>query len=321
MLIERRNLGPHVPWIVFFIAALIGSTGYYLFVSQDYSTWPSGSTGVGFTFGILGGGLIFFEFLLWPRKMVRSWRLGRAQVWMRAHIWLGLLTVPFILFHSGFRFGGFLGTALMVLLFVVVASGVWGLVMQNYLPKVMLEQVPAETIYSQVDHIISVLVDEADQLVNLIAGRDEEDEIDEDIDIEATVRGFLVIGAVRKVDQVQGRVVQTYVPGSTVEGRETLRTFYHTLVRPYLLHGRKGSEKFVSPMQAATQFNELRSQVEASAHPAVDTLENACDQRRQFDFQRRLHFWLHNWLWLHLPLSIALIVLMFVHIWVALKFW
>jgi hypothetical protein len=38
------------------------------------------------------------------------------------------------------------------------------------------------------------------------------------------------------------------------------------------------------------------------------------------DDQARIHFWLHNWLWIHLPLSIALIVLMFVHVFFALKY-
>jgi hypothetical protein len=50
-------------------------------------------------------------------------------------------------------------------------------------------------------------------------------------------------------------------------------------------------------------------------------LEDLCNQRRQLILQSKIHFWLHNWLWVHLPLSVALIVLMFVHIFVALKYW
>ena len=43
--------------------------------------------------GRLGGGIILFEMLLWPRKSLwRGWRLGRTKLWMTAHIWLGLLT-------------------------------------------------------------------------------------------------------------------------------------------------------------------------------------------------------------------------------------
>jgi hypothetical protein len=56
------------------------------------------------------------------------------------------------------------------------------------------------------------------------------------------------------------------------------------------------------------------------AHAAVTSLEGMCEQRRQMDAQARIHFWLHNWLWVHLPLSVALIVLMVIHAFYAIKF-
>jgi hypothetical protein len=34
-----------------------------------------------------------------------------------------------------------------------------------------------------------------------------------------------------------------------------------------------------------------------------------------------MHGWLHSWLCIHVPLSVALVGLMFVHIFVALKYW
>jgi Fe-S-cluster-containing dehydrogenase component len=43
--------------------------------------------------------------LLSARKRVRTWRIGSAQAWMRVHIWLGLIAVPCIWFHSGFALG------------------------------------------------------------------------------------------------------------------------------------------------------------------------------------------------------------------------
>src|SRR5207249_1598623 len=126
----------------------------WYFVESSRSTqWPGGSSLPGFVFGVLGGLIILFEVLLWWRKRVRVWRIGRAQAWMRAHIWLGLLCVPLLIYHSGFRLGGILSTVLMVLLLVVVASGIWGLVLQQILPRRMLDDVPAETIYSQIDYL------------------------------------------------------------------------------------------------------------------------------------------------------------------------
>ena len=98
--------------------------------------------------------LAFFEFLLWPRKRYRRWRVGRTQTWMKAHIWLGLLSLPVLVFHSGFRWGGLLSAILMLLFLIVIVSGVVGLALQNYLPKKMLVDIPAETIHSQIPRII-----------------------------------------------------------------------------------------------------------------------------------------------------------------------
>jgi hypothetical protein len=49
-------------------------------------------------------------------------------------------------------------------------------------------------------------------------------------------------------------------------------------------------------------------------------MEELCERRRQLNVQRRLHFWLHNWLWLHLPLSLALLALLVGHVFWALRY-
>lgn len=320
MLIDRRNLTPHVPWIVAALAAFAGASLWYFLAAASDNDWPGGSSGVGFALGVVGGLIILFEFFLWPRKaLMRTWRLGRAQVWMRAHIWLGLLTVPLLVYHSGFRFGGTLSTVLMVLLFVVVASGVWGLVLQNLLPRRLLEEVPAETIYSQIDRISHLMDEEAERLVLATCGP-ENGELAA-VEREETAVGFLTIGAVRTAGRVQGKVLQTRVPRSPVPGSEPLRVFFTRAVRPYLRGEAAADSPLRAPGRAAVAFQDLRIKLPPAAHDAVDALENLCEQRRQFDRQAWLHFWLHNWLWIHLPLSVALVVLMILHIVVALKYW
>ena len=63
---------------------------------------------------------------------------------MRGHLWLGLLSLPLILFHGAFHFGGTLTRVLLWLLIVTVASGVFGAVLQNYIPRIMTSDVPLE---------------------------------------------------------------------------------------------------------------------------------------------------------------------------------
>jgi hypothetical protein len=321
VLLGGENWRRHRTWFVTFVVASLVATLAYFGSAWRSGRFPGGSSVPGFTFGVLGGLIILFELLLWFRKKRRAWRIGRAQDWLRAHIWLGLLCVPLLVYHSGFQMGGTLSATLMVLLFIVIASGVWGLAVQQWLPERMLERVSAETIYSQIERRAGQLTAEGKRLVRATcgpaAGEDEKEEEDE----EAEDGAYLVVGAVRSVGKVQGKVLETRVPAPPVPGAEPLRAFFDDTVAVFLREGARCGSPLARPDRSAALFADLRGRLPAGAHAAVDTLESFCDQRRQLDLQARLQFWLHNWLWIHFPLSVALVVLMFVHIWVALKYW
>lgn len=323
MLIDRQNWKRHHrSWFAFVALATLGATLWYASASLMKSRWLGGGSLPGFSFGVIGGLICLFEFLIWPRKKLRSWRLGRVQTWMKAHIWLGLLSLPILVLHSGFRLGGSLSTILMILFVVVIASGVWGLVLQNILPKAMLVDVPAETIYSQIDRIIGHYHEEAMRVVQATCGRAVGDaaleaEANEDTD---TSSRHMVVGAVRSAGRISGKVLQTRSPGLTVAGSESLRAFFDTVASPFLQPDGFATSPLRYDDRAAVLFSDLRTKLDPKAHPAVEALQGLCDQRRQLAEQAKLHVWMHSWLLVHLPLSVALIALMFVHIFVALKY-
>jgi hypothetical protein len=318
VLLGGQNWKRHRHWCLFVVAATAAAFLWAAAVMRQTSTWPGGSSIAGFTFGLIGGGIIVFEVLLWFRKQVRAWRIGRAQAWLRAHIWLGLLSLPLLVLHSGFHLGGSLSTVLMVLLVIVVLSGIWGLAMQQWLPKYMLDQVSAETIYSQIDQLSMQLLHEARRLVDVVCGT---------MDV-AGIEGageeageHLVVGAVRTAGRVRGKVLETRTAPEAISGCEPLRGFFATQVAPFLEHGNKSRSILRLPGRASLAFQDLAGHLPKPAHETLATLEDFCNQKRQWEQQRRLHFWLHNWLWLHFSLSLALVVLMFVHAWAAVKFW
>ncbi|MDX1669450.1 MAG: hypothetical protein R3194_08540, partial [Limnobacter sp.] len=84
---------------------------------------------------------------------------------MKGHIWLGLLSVPLILFHSGFRWGGPLEIGLMLVFAGVIGSGLAGLVLQAYVPRLMKVTVPAQAIYEQLPQACRSLQTATDQVV------------------------------------------------------------------------------------------------------------------------------------------------------------
>ena len=110
-------------WMIATILLAVASTLAYIFYAVRSPDGPRGGSAIGLTFGIAGYALMLFAGLLGARKKVPVWRLGRAQTWMRGHLWLGSLSLLLILFHGGFAFRGPLTLVLMVLLFIVIGSG------------------------------------------------------------------------------------------------------------------------------------------------------------------------------------------------------
>src|ERR1700676_2207753 len=106
----------------------------YVAYAVNAPSGPSGGSAPGLAFGVIGFGFMIFAALLGARKRVPTWRIGRAQAWMRGHLWLGLLSLPVILFHGGFHFGGTLTRLLMWLLIIPGGRGIFGGALQHFVP-------------------------------------------------------------------------------------------------------------------------------------------------------------------------------------------
>ncbi|MBU6275801.1 MAG: hypothetical protein KGQ61_04130 [Planctomycetes bacterium] len=322
MIIGGRTWPKDRRWIVAITLVALAAAAWYVAEWRELGRLPGGSSRVGLACGIAGGAIILFELLLWPRKRVRSWRLGSAQSWLRAHVWLGLLAVPLVLLHARLLFiGGLLNQALMVVFFIVIASGIWGLVLQQYLPKALLEQVPAETIYDQIDHVARQQCQDVWRLVDASCALASGDHRHEAAGDDADDGDHAVVTGFRAMTGIQGRVVETLAVHAVIPGTEELRRRFVTEVRPYLLAGRGGGSPLATAPGAARFFADLRAVIPAEAAWLVERIEQACDCRRQFDLQARLHRWLHLWILVHLPLSVVLGVLLAVHIPIAFNYW
>src|SRR2546428_7500698 len=137
-------------WLI--ASAAILAVALAVFVPYAYfsSQGPRGGSAFGFLFGVVGFASMIFAALLGARKRVPTWRVGRAQAWMRGHLWLGLLSLPILLFHGGFHFGGTLTRVLMWLLIIVVGNGGFGAVLQHYLPDIMTSDAPLQNTYDAI---------------------------------------------------------------------------------------------------------------------------------------------------------------------------
>jgi len=292
MIVDRTHRSWALTSAIILAVAVIAYIPYAL-----GSTRVGGGTAIGLAYGIIGFGLMVFVTLLSVRKKFPIWRIGRTQTWMRGHLWLGALSLPLILLHAGFLFGHGLTSALMWLLVVVYASGLYGAWLQHTMPRRILRDVPMETIYDQIGHVREQLLDEADTVVAHASGRLE-------LAVPPAPSGAATLATVMRVD---------------ADVTAPLRQFYLQEMRPFV-QAPSRSHPLANETGAAGRFEKLRPLVPAALHAAVADLESICEEERQLMRQERMHRVLHAWLLVHVPASFALMALAIAHIIGALRY-
>jgi hypothetical protein len=245
------------------------------FEPDGAETLPGGSQ-VGLWYGLIGGFIIIFAWLLSTLRFVPSWWfIGSRAFWLKGHIWLGLLSFVLILCHSGMRFGGFFEQVLYLVFFLVVVTGIFGVILQQFLPRWMTVEVPCEVPYEQIPNVCAALRAKAD--------------------LEMDTKCVAPLPATC----------------------ERIRRWYDEVVRPYL--GWPATNPTLSDAGKTVQiFNEMRTlpgadHASSKVPDLLARLEEYCNERRRLARQETLHRLLHGWLYLHVPLSAAMMVMMLVH--------
>jgi hypothetical protein len=276
----------HKRWMWTTLALALISLGAYGWLNWITPGGLTGGTTGGLAFGILGSALMVYAGLLSALRKVPAWSwLGARQTWMRGHIWLGSLSAVLILCHSGFRWGGWLEWVLWLVLAGVLATGVFGLILQQLLPRMITIRITREGPYEQIPHLCRTLIRQADELVQSSWNVADPD------------------GQMSIVGTQMGPMA-----------RAQLQEFYDQRLRPYLLDPAQRTSPLANPMKARAAFSRLRLLPGLTpVHEHINKLESIYDECHQLAAQDRLHRWLHVWLLVHIPLSVALLVLGVVH--------
>lgn len=236
-----------------------------------------GNSPLGLAYGVIAYAIFIFAVLLNTRKKLPQLRLGRAQTWLRAHIWLTVLTLPLVFMHAAFRFGGAMTSGLMWLYLLVMLSGFYGLALQQFVPRLMKQRLTLETIHDQIPFLTGRLQTAAMSL------RDE----------------LQAIGAVSADDPL----------ADADPSMETLLDALEREVIPFLTARDPEQVAVADDARADDFFRVLRRRVSPGYQGQVDLLAGWCEERRQMLLQARYHRWLHGWLLVHVPASFLLIIL------------
>jgi hypothetical protein len=278
-------------WATLFLAVLSG--GFYGWMYWQTPGGLTGGTFIGLWYGIAGSALMVFAGLLSALRKVPSWWwIGARKAWLRGHIWLGLLSVLLIWCHSGFSIGGPLTLALWVVFLAVIGTGIFGLILQQFVPRLLTNRVPCEAPYEQIPHLCLRMRTQADDVLGSIW--------------EASVQ-----------ESQMSILASQLGMGAKVQ----LQDFYDRQVRPFLQADYDRSATLANPVKAEAAFSKLRALPGlAEVKDRVTELEKLCQERRLLAEQDRLQAWLHGWLYIHIPLSVALLVLSVLHIITALYY-
>jgi hypothetical protein len=119
------------------VALVLCAVAALAYALADVQPRPNGGTWLGYTLGTLGAGLIVWLSLLGVRKrnMTRGgWSL---KAWTSAHVYLGLALIVIATLHTGFQLGWNVHTLSYVLMLLVIASGIFGIVVYSVLPAAL----------------------------------------------------------------------------------------------------------------------------------------------------------------------------------------
>ena len=283
----------HKIWIGNTLLLGVLALGGYFWADWQSAGQLTGGQGLRLWYAVVGSLLMIFAGLLSALRKVPSWWwIGSRQSWLRGHIWLGLLSGVFILCHGGFRWGGWLERLLWIVLSATLLTGIAGLLIQQVLPRMMTIRLSREAPYEQIPHLRRLLRAKADQVLRDVSGTAVSES-------QADLRGTqLGLGA-----------------------RVQLQTFAEKHVLPFLDEGSPWGLELADPLRAESAFSRLRLLPGLKdVSEQISELESLCDERRQLAQQERLHMWLHGWLLVHIPLSVALLVLGVFHAVVSLYY-
>jgi hypothetical protein len=274
--------------------------GVVIYGSHTGSESPNGGTWQGYVLGTWATLLIVWLAFLGYRKRSYRSRLGTTQGWTSAHIYLGLAVLVLATLHCGAQFGWNVHTAAYALMTAVILSGLVGL--HTYL------NYPARLSANRAGRNRGELFGELFELNREGLNLARRCGADVHTAVRSSIERTQIGGGV--IDQLSGRDRSAFEApagspnGSPNGGRQPNpdQAVVIDLVADRITRANRRSE--------VTQLQDLL---------AVLCRRQAVLRRLREDI--RLQGWLNMWLYVHVPLTIATLVALAVHVLVTFIYW
>jgi hypothetical protein len=134
MLLTTRESARWRRWV---FLLFLGLTAAYLV--YRWGRFPHGGSWPGIAFGLLATLLIGLLLGYGVRKRQYRSRRGTMEAWLQSHVYLGLLSLVVVLYHSGFRFEDKVAVTALVVLSLVVLTGLFGAILYTTVPRLLTD--------------------------------------------------------------------------------------------------------------------------------------------------------------------------------------
>lgn len=242
---------------------------------------PSGGSWLGYTYGAIALGMILW--LMWFGVRKRSYRSAGAPLrgWLSAHVYLGVSLLVLVPLHSGFQFGWNVHTLAYALMAAVIATGIAGVYFYASVPPDMTRNKPGQ----KLEALFQQIADGDAELKGLASGLPDHfaNAVARCVD-ETRIGGGLL-------RQLSGRDPDC----STDRALKEVRTFSQDL---------SGDSKQRTDVRRLLELLSLRQALLARI-------------RRDLRYKALLDIWLV----VHVPLSFAAVIAVFVHVFSVFYYW
>lgn len=238
-------------------------------------TFAHGGTAVGLTLGFAALALIVLLLAYGIRKRAYRSRLGRMETWLQSHVYLGLFSIVVVVLHTGFRFQDRLALAAFAVLVLVVLTGLAGAILYTTIPR-LLTEVESDLGPAAASERLNQI---AASMARLSAGKS---------------AAFQRIGRSLLAESKPGRLAGWRI---VLAGKRRRAAAGGTAEGP-------GWQALLGRVERTEQEDLRRLLVLSRQHKEL---------HMRLIYQQRYRNLLDAWLWFHLPLSLALLVLVVAH--------
>lgn len=286
-----------------------------LYALHDPAEGPSGSTWLGYLLGTLSAAIV--GWLAWFGVRKRQFRDSRAaaQAWVSAHVYLGLSLLVTATLHSGFQLGWNVHGLAYVLMLIVIVSGIYGIIAYATLPgRITTARGGME---------FRAMLDEIEQLNETALG------LAEKIDAETHAVVARSVGKVRiggtAWEQLSGNYAAPVGQGEQMENFIKLKRSELESAGRAAPAAAGDRRRQVTIAFVADQIFSGRSERGGAGGETLQKLLQAIGNRngliekvnRDITLRARQSVWLY----LHVPLSVALLAALLAHVFAVYFYW